>query len=113
VDQDAIVIGPFTKELGDPFWLENELARIGATVQDVSIRVIYVFLASEEAYRERLQGRGSALDVWKLDNWQQFRSSLKRKEVTWRLEPLSLLHWDNSEQMTEVRVAELEAFIMA
>lgn len=114
VDQDAIVIGPFTKEIEDPSWLENELARIGATLQDVSIRVIYVYLTDEEAYRERLQGRGSSLDVWKLDNWQQFRSSLQRREVAWPLDVASLLYWDNSGPMSDdERIAKLEGFILA
>lgn len=114
VDQDAIVIGPFTKEIEDPRWLEKELARIGATLQDVNIRVIYVYLADEEAYRERLQGRGSSLDVWKLDNWQQFRSSLQRREVAWPLNAASLKNWDNSEPMSDdERMAKLEGFILA
>ncbi|OCT11527.1 hypothetical protein A8709_07635 [Paenibacillus pectinilyticus] len=113
VDQDAIVIGPFTKEQGEPLWLEGELARIGASVHDVSVRVIYVYLPSEEAYQARIRERGSSLDVWKLDNWEQFRPSLQRREVTWRMEASSLLYWDNSEALTDEREAELAKFILA
>jgi hypothetical protein len=113
LDQDAIVIGPFTKEQGDPLWLEGELARIGASIQNVSVRVIYAYLPSEDVYKERIRLRGAALDVWKLDNWEQFRSSLQRREVTWRMEPASLLYWDNSEPLSEAREAELTAFILA
>ncbi|WNR44150.1 AAA family ATPase [Paenibacillus roseipurpureus] len=111
VNQDAIVIGPFTKEQGDPLWLEAELARIGATVDDVCVRVIYVYLPSEAAYQERIRLRGSALDVWKLDNWDQFRPSLQRREVTWRMPACALLYWDNSEPLTDERWAELERMI--
>lgn len=112
LDQDAIVIGPFTKEQGDPLWLEGELARIGATIHDISVRVIYAYLPSEEDYKERIRVRGSALDVWKLENWQQFRPSLQRSEVTWRIDPSSLLYWDNSEPLSEAREAELAKFIL-
>jgi cytidylate kinase len=113
LDQDAIVIGPFTKEQGEALWLEGELARIGASIRDVRVKVIYAYLPSEDVYKERIRLRGLELDVWKLDNWEQFRSSLQRREVTWRIEPSSLLYWDNSEPLSDAREAELAAFILA
>ncbi|MDR6553505.1 AAA family ATPase [Paenibacillus qinlingensis] len=113
VAQDAVVIGPFTREQGEPLWLEGELARIGATVHDVTVRVIYVYLPSEEAYKERIRVSGSALDVWKLDNWPQFRPALQRREVSWHIAPSSLIYWDNSQPVSEAREAELALFILA
>ncbi|OAS24935.1 AAA family ATPase [Paenibacillus oryzisoli] len=113
LNQNAIVIGPFTKEQGDPLWLEGELARIGASIEDVHVKVIYAYLPSEDIYKERIRLRGSLLDIWKLDNWQQFRTSLQRREVIWRMKPSSLLYWDNSEPLSEAREAELAAFILA
>jgi hypothetical protein len=113
LEQDAIVIGPFTKELGEPKWLEDELARIGATVHDVRVRVIYVYLPNEESYQARIRARGSSLDIWKLENWEHFRASLQRREVTWRMDSSSLLYWDNSQPLTDTRKAELAKFILA
>lgn len=108
---DTIVVGPFTKELADPLWLESELARIGAAVSDVCVRVIYVYLPSENAYQERIQARGSALDIWKLDNWQHFSPSLRRKEIQWRIDSSSVIYFDNSGPPSSEKVEVLEHFI--
>lgn len=108
---DAIVVGPFTKELADPFWLEKELINAGATINDVCVRAVFVYLPSERAYQERIQTRGSALDVWKLDNWGHFSQSLVRREIKWLIDPASILYFDNSGPFSSVKLDELEKFI--
>jgi hypothetical protein len=108
---DAIVVGPFTKELTNPFWLENELSRIGAAVSDICIRAIFVYLPSEEAYQERIRARGSALDMWKLENWNQFSQSLIRNEIKWIVDPSSILYFDNSGPLSSEKLEVLEQFV--
>lgn len=108
---DAIVVGPFTKELADPFWLEKELSNVSATIKDVCVRAVFVYLPSEKAYQERIQTRGSALDVWKLDNWKHFSQSLVRREIKWVIDPSSILYFDNSGPFSSVKLDVLEKFI--
>ncbi|SDN41262.1 shikimate kinase [Paenibacillus sp. yr247] len=108
---DAIVVGPFTRELGDPLWLERELSHIGATVSDVSVRAIFLYLQSENIYHERIQARGSTLDIWKLENWNQFSQSLIRREIKWIVDPSSILYFDNSGPPSSEKLELLEQFI--
>ncbi|MEC0226048.1 AAA family ATPase [Paenibacillus alba] len=109
---DAVVIGPFTRELSDPLWLGNELSRIGATISDVTVRAIFVYLPNETSYQERIQARGSALDLWKLEHWQQFSPSLLRKEIQWNVDPSSILYLDNSGPPSSEKLKKLEQFIL-
>jgi predicted kinase len=108
---DIIVIGPFTKETADPAWLEAELARIGASPADVQIRAVAVFLPQEELYRQRIQSRGLEIDEWKLGNWNDFRGSLIAREIKWELPEGSIIHFDNSGELTEEKLAGLEQLI--
>jgi len=115
--QDAIVIGPFTRELEDPAWLEGELAKLrdgGAFPQapePIEVKVLLVQLPSVEQYYERIRTRGSELDQWKLDHWETFSASLVRRQVRWPLSDGAVLDWDNSEPLTEERLALLEQFV--
>ncbi|QNK60291.1 shikimate kinase [Paenibacillus sp. PAMC21692] len=108
---DAFVIGPFTKETEDPAWLANELSRIGATLNDVEVKVIFVCLPDDSHYRARILQRGSMLDAWKLDNWEAFSKSLVPRAVQWPLSESSVLYFDNSEELTEQKLALAERFI--
>ncbi|MBP1965887.1 AAA family ATPase [Paenibacillus aceris] len=108
---DAVVIGPFTREINDPLWLNQELSTISASPIDVEIKIVYVYLPSEDAYHARIKARGSALDVWKLDNWAQFSSSLRRSEIQWSLNPSSILYFDNSGPLSSDKLKMLETFI--
>lgn len=110
---DAVVVGPFTRETEDADWLASELARIGVTASDeVCVKVILVTLSSEADYYARIQSRSSALDAWKLANWEQFRLSLRPREIAWPLPAASVLAFDNSAPLTEAALADLESFIM-
>ncbi|UKS25384.1 ATP-binding protein [Paenibacillus sp. HWE-109] len=109
---DALVIGPFTREISEPSWLEHELSRIGATLQDVCVKALFVYLPDETSYQERIRARGSALDMWKLDNWQQFSLSLARRDIRWDMEPSSILYFDNAGPWSPEKLERLESFIL-
>ncbi|QHT62563.1 ATP-binding protein [Paenibacillus lycopersici] len=111
--QDAVAVGPFTRETEDPAWLARELGRIGASTDDVCVKVIAVYLPAEADYLARLQARGSSLDAWKLDNWAHFRTTLRRRTIAWPLPPESVLAFDNSGPYTEAKRSEMERFILA
>jgi adenylate kinase family enzyme len=114
--QDAVVIGPFTRELEDPAWLEGDLARLGGGTfqhapEQIEVKVILVYLPSAEQHYERIQARCSKLDQWKLDHWETFSASLVRRKVCWPLPDGAVLEWDNSESLTEERLAVLVQFV--
>jgi len=111
VGTDIIVIGPFTKETADPDWLERELASIGATLKDVDVKVAVVYLRDELTYAERIRARGSALDRWKLDNWDVFSRSLALRQPKWRLPDGAVLYVDNSQPLEAQAVDVLESFM--
>ncbi|MCR2807673.1 AAA family ATPase [Paenibacillus soyae] len=108
---DAYIIGPFTRETDDPEWLESELSRIGATLDNVEVKVIFVELPGESFYRERILRRGSALDAWKLDNWDEFSRSLAPRGVSWPIPESSILRFDNSGELSEDKLTLLARFI--
>ncbi|GGG79426.1 AAA family ATPase [Paenibacillus radicis (ex Gao et al. 2016)] len=108
---DTVVIGPFTKELNDPQWIEQELARIGGSLQDVDVKAVIVYLPDQESYRGRISQRGLKLDEWKLEHWSEFSRSLERRELAWNLPENAVLQFDNSEPFGESTLARLEDFI--
>ncbi|KEQ23844.1 AAA family ATPase [Paenibacillus tyrfis] len=108
---NAFVIGPFTRELEDPVWPEKELLRIGASLRDVDVKAILVSLPGEEHYRERIRGRGLALDAWKLENWSDFSRSLAVREIRWKLPASSILSFDNAGPLSEEKLRQVERFI--
>lgn len=108
---DAYVVGPFTKETEDAEWLPRELAKIGAATENVDVRAIMVYLSDDALYRSRIAGRGSALDVWKLDNWDRFSQSLKERSMAWPLPPSSVMRFDNSGPLAEEKLAAVEKFL--
>ncbi|WP_020618134.1 AAA family ATPase [Paenibacillus daejeonensis] len=106
---DAVVIGPFTRETSDPAWLDHELARIGAA-RDI-VRVIVVSLPDTDQYYTRIRDRGSELDVWKLEHWETFKSSLADRDIHWQLPPSAILKHDNSGPLDSAVVDRLEQFV--
>ncbi|MGO4528339.1 AAA family ATPase [Paenibacillus sp. 2TAF8] len=105
---DTLVVGPFTKETETPDWIEQELTRIGRSLDDTDVRVAYVYLQNEALYHQRITARQSPLDEWKLANWDAFRSSLDRKKVAWPLPVESVAYIDNSSDDPAIAFAELE-----
>ncbi|MFX3635586.1 MAG: AAA family ATPase [Candidatus Pristimantibacillus sp.] len=107
----VFVVGPFTKETEDPKWIDQELARIGASMQNVDVKVVVVNLANEQHYRSRIEQRGSVLDQWKLDNWSEFSPSLTARVMKWSLPGDSVLFYDNSQPLGPEKIASLERFV--
>jgi hypothetical protein len=108
---DAYVIGPFTQEVEAPEWLENELIRIGASLNDVEVKAIFIYLPDDSSYRLRIEERGSALDAWKLENWSSFSQSLIKREIKWNLASSSILYYNNAGPLTEDKLSIIEQFV--
>ncbi|MFP4978340.1 AAA family ATPase [Paenibacillus sp. CN-4] len=108
---DVFVVGPFTKEAADPDWIGSELSRAGLTLQEADVKAVVVTLGSERLYRERIEGRSSALDVWKLEHWEEFRRSLNGRKVSWPLTEGSIGYFDNSNFGEANTVDRIEQFI--
>ncbi|WP_419871568.1 AAA family ATPase [Candidatus Pristimantibacillus sp. PTI5] len=109
---EIFVIGPFTKETETPDWIEHELSSIGASLSDVEIKVVFVYLQDEQLHYERIKHRGLILDQHKLDNWSEFsQSSLAKRELKWRIPAASVLYFDNSQNLNEQSLETLEHFV--
>ena len=64
--QDVVIVGPFTREIRDPDWPSQLTRTLGA-----SIEVHYVE-CDPVTRRQRLEGRGNARDLAKLNDWEKF-----------------------------------------
>ncbi|MEK3715072.1 hypothetical protein [Paenibacillus sp. FSL R7-0333] len=62
-------------------------------------------------FRERLEGRHSALDAWKFAHWENFSASLGLRTVAWPLPSAQVAQIDNSHPDRNVAIAAVEAFI--
>ncbi len=108
---DVFAVGPFTSEIRNPNWIHEELAKIGATVHDVDVKVVYVYLEDMTQYKKRIQERGHKADEWKLANWDEFVQRMQRVEVQWNLPGHSVLYFDNSQGTLEENIISVERFI--
>ncbi|NHN30676.1 AAA family ATPase [Paenibacillus agricola] len=108
---DAYVVGPFTKESDSHAWLENELKRIGASIHDVDVKVVFVHLDGAASYKKRIKERGSSLDDWKLGNWSEFSQSLQIRQIHWELPGSSILYFNNSQPLSEATFSIIENFV--
>lgn len=108
---DIFVIGPFTKETETPNWIEQELSAIGATLMDVDVKVVFVYLRDDKLHYDRIVQRGSILDQYKLDNWSEFSRSLVKRELKWNIPASSVLYLDNSQGLNNQSLAWLEQFV--
>ncbi|SFD99413.1 AAA domain-containing protein [Paenibacillus catalpae] len=111
VGTDAFVIGPFTKETSDPAWIVQELASIGATLHDVDVKAIIVYLQDDSLHYSRIEQRGLATDQYKLGHWDSFSRSLGRRALAWELPESSVLYYDNSRAFDEAALERLERFV--
>lgn len=108
---DVFAIGPFTSEIGNPNWIHEELAKVGATVGDVEVKVVYVYLEDMAQYKKRIEDRGHKADEWKLAHWDEFAKRMKRTEVQWDLPGDSVIYFDNSQGTLEDNILSVERFI--
>ncbi|WP_336785299.1 AAA family ATPase [Paenibacillus sp. MMO-177] len=111
VGTDAFVIGPFTKEISDPFWIVKELASAGASLDDVDVKAVVVYLQDEDMHYSRIEERGLAMDQYKLEHWDSFARSLGRRTLAWELPDSSVLYYDNSHPFDEAALERLEGFV--
>jgi hypothetical protein len=109
--KDIILISPFTKELKDPTWIERELARIGRTLADTPVKVILVYLSDMNIQKERIIGRATVRDTWKLENWDEYAKRLKDPEINWNIPATSILKYDNLGELSAEKVKEIVKFI--
>jgi hypothetical protein len=112
IGNDALVIGPFTKETDDPKWIETELARIGATLSDVEVSVVFVQLKDDRQHYERIARRGLPLDQYKLKHWETFsQTSLASRVLNWSIPASSVLYFDNSGELNAQTIDLVEQFV--
>ncbi|MCL6604938.1 MAG: ATP-binding protein [Paenibacillus sp.] len=111
LNTDVFVVGPFTQEAATPDWISSELSRIGRSLLDVEVLVVMIELANEEVYRNRIQGRQSPLDDWKITHWDQFRSSLHSRNVQWPIPSSNVAYIDNSNPDLEATILLVDHFI--
>ena len=64
--QDAVIVGPFTKEIKDPQWPSALSHSLGSL-----IKVHYVH-CQQEVRKHRLAHRGNARDLAKLNDWENY-----------------------------------------
>ena len=64
--QDAVIVGPFTKELRDPDWPSKLSQALGSPVE------VHYITCPPETRKERLAKRGNARDLAKLRDWESY-----------------------------------------
>lgn len=111
LNADVFAVGPFTSEIRNANWIHEELAKIGATVNDVEVKVVYVYLADMTQYKKRIEERGHKADEWKLANWDLFVKRMERTDVAWDLPGDSVLYFDNSASTLEENTLAVERFV--
>ncbi|MDO3408346.1 AAA family ATPase [Saccharibacillus sp. CPCC 101409] len=108
---DVFAVGPFTSEIHNPDWIREALGKIGASVEDVEVKVIYVYLSDMEQYKQRIIDRGHKADEWKLAHWDEFVKRMERTDVVWELPGDSILYFDNSAGSLEENIESLRKFV--
>lgn len=63
---NVVLIGPFTREIQDPNWLETLRARLKANVE------VHFVHCSTEIRRQRMVKRGNPRDKTKLKKWEEY-----------------------------------------
>ena len=64
--QEAVIVGPFTRELRDPDWPSNLSKSLGGPVE-----MHYVFCPAD-IRKQRLAQRGDRRDLAKLRDWEKY-----------------------------------------
>ncbi|GLX69563.1 AAA family ATPase [Paenibacillus glycanilyticus] len=110
--QNVFMISPFTAELKNKAWIEEVVAAAGLTKAQVDVKVVVVTLENIELQKNRIIGRQTERDQWKLDNWSHFEKRVAFvPEINWDIPQSSILVFDNSGEMTAEKVEKLQQFV--
>lgn len=110
--QNVFMISPFTAELKNREWIEEVISAAGLTKQEVDVRVIVVTLQDMELQRDRIIGRQTERDQWKLDNWGDFEKRVAFvPQINWDIPSSSILVFDNSGELVEEKSEQLFQFV--
>ncbi|WP_336784544.1 AAA family ATPase [Paenibacillus sp. MMO-177] len=110
--QNVFMISPFTAELKNNAWIEEVISGAGLTRGQVDVKVIVVTLENIELQKNRIIGRQTERDQWKLDNWSQFEKRVAFvPDIHWDIPQSSILVYDNSGEMTDEQVEKLYQFV--
>lgn len=109
--QNVFMISPFTAELKNKQWIEDVIAAAGLTKEQVDVKVIVVTLQDMELQKDRIVGRQTERDQWKLEHWSDFQKRVDFvPEINWDIPQSSILIFDNSGDLTEEKVERLREF---
>lgn len=110
--QNVFMISPFTAELKNKQWIEEVISAAGLKKQDVDVRVIVVTLYDMGMQRERIIGRQTERDQWKLDNWGDFEKRIDFvPQINWDIPQSAILVFDNSGELTLEKSEQLYQFV--
>lgn len=110
--QNVFMISPFTAELKNKKWIEEVISAAGLKSQDVDVRVIVVTLLDMGMQKERIIGRQTERDQWKLNNWGDFEKRIDFvPQINWDIPQSSILIFDNSGELTQEKSEQLYRFI--
>ncbi|ACT03075.1 AAA family ATPase [Paenibacillus sp. JDR-2] len=110
--QNVFMISPFTAELKNNAWIKEVISAAGLTREQVDVKVIVVTLENIELQKNRIIGRQTERDQWKLDNWSHFEKRVAFvPDIHWEIPQSSILVYDNSCEMTDGQIEKLYQFI--
>lgn len=110
--QNVFMISPFTAELKNKQWIEEVISAAGLKKQDVDVRIIVVTLMDIGMQKERIIGRQTERDQWKLNNWGDFEKRVDFvPQINWDIPQASILVFDNSGELTQEKSEQLYQFI--
>ncbi|MGO4693296.1 AAA family ATPase [Paenibacillus sp. 2TAB26] len=110
--QNVFMISPFTAELKNKQWIEEVVEAAGLTMNEVDVKVVVVTLLDMELQKNRIIGRQTERDQWKLDNWGDFEKRIAFvPQINWVIPNSSILVFDNSGELTEEKAEQLFQFV--
>jgi predicted kinase len=110
--QNVFMISPFTAELKNKQWIEDVVEAAGLTMQTVDVKVVVVTLVDMELQKNRIVGRQTERDQWKLNNWGDFEKRIEFvPQINWDIPGSSVLVFDNSGELTDEKAEQLYLFV--
>jgi predicted kinase len=110
--QNVFMISPFTAELKNKQWIEKVVEAAGLTLQTVDVKVVVVTLQDMELQKNRIIGRQTERDQWKLNNGGDFEKRIEFvPQINWDIPSSSVLVFDNSGELTDEKSEQLYHFI--